>query len=48
MREVKKTQMESTNSAISVALSEEVLEECEPDDGFDPNVTCSTPIKYIK
>ena len=40
--------MQTFDSAISVAQPEEVLSECEPDDEYDPQVTCRTPIKYIK
>lgn len=40
--------MQTYDSAISVAQPEEVLPECVPDDNYDPNVTCHTPIKYIK
>ena len=40
--------MQTYDSTISVAQPEELLPECEPDDDYDPNVTCSTPFKYIK
>lgn len=48
MKEVKKVQIQSYESAISVAQPEEVLSECEPDDEYDKDVTCRTPINYIK
>ena len=48
MKEVKKVNIQSYDSTVSIAQPEEVLSECEPDDEFDPNITCRTPIKYIK
>lgn len=48
MKEVKKVELQRGDSDVSVARPEEVLSECEPDDEFDHNVTCRTPLKYIK
>ena len=48
MKEVKKTNIQSYDSTISIAQPEDVKPECEPDEEFDADVTCATPIKYIK
>lgn len=40
--------MQTYDSAVSVAQPEDVLPESQPDAEYDYNVTCRTPIRYIK